>query len=453
MADPTERFWEDLLLFIEEGKVVPVIGSELVTVAEGDGRVPLERWLAARLAARLALPADAASGASPLDAVVSAHLRRGEERDDLYARLLQLLREAPVEPAPALAALARIAPLRLFVSLTFDGHLAAALAAAGRAAKTLAYSPNALRDLPAAYEDLAEPVVFQLLGRASSTPDYAICDDDLLEFLHALQDGQRRPVKLFDALRANHLLILGCGYGDWLARFFLRTARGLELSQRRKRWDVLADAHAAHDDALAVFLSSYSSDTKVVPMGAAAFVDRLAERWRAAHPEVPAAGTPEAPAPREPAGPRDGAVFVSYAGENRAAAQRLADDLVQAGLDVWFDRQALQAAAAWALDIERGIERCALFLPVISREALAEENQRRYFWREWNAADDRSRGMAPDEEFIVPVVIDDTRIDRSTLPQGFRRKQGVVLPGGALTPEVAARLTELVRNFHRRRRR
>jgi len=36
MPDSLERFWEDLLLFVEEGKVIPVIGPELVTV-EHDG--------------------------------------------------------------------------------------------------------------------------------------------------------------------------------------------------------------------------------------------------------------------------------------------------------------------------------------------------------------------------------------------------------------------------------
>ena len=452
MPAPSERFWEDLLLFIEEGKVIPVVGPELVTVREGGLQIPLLQWLARRLAAAIDLPTTALPGSFGLNDVVSLHMRQhGGERDDLYARLLQILREAPPEPSPALRALAGIGPLRLFVSLSFDSHLAAAIAKA-RSSPTpqaIAYSTNAVRDLPEPYDDLRGPLVFHLLGRASSTPEYAICDDDLLEFLHALQDGQRRPVKLFDALRANHLLILGCGFGDWLARFFLRTARGLELSQKRKRWDVLADTLSGQDAALTVFLSSYSADTRLLEMPAAAFVEELAQRWHAAHPHAPDGGG--APAPRSDAVPRDGAVFVSYAGENRAAAQRLADGLSAAGLDVWFDKRELQPADDWALSINLGIERCALFLPVISREALAEENRRRYFWREWNAADERARGMAPNEEFIVPVVVDDTRLDRTTLPDSFRRKQGPSLPGGELAPEVARRLVDIVRNFHRRR--
>ena len=453
MADPSERFWEDLLLFIEEGKVIPVIGPELVTVRDGEQEVPLLGWLARHLAVVIELEVQDLPVGFNLNQVVALHVRRGGQREDLYSRILRILREAKPAPSPALLALAGIPPLDLFVTLTPDSLLAEAIAQArpGTVVDQIAYSTNAARDLPSARDALRQPVVFHLLGRASSSPEFAICDEDWLEWLHALQDRQRQPLKLFDELRANHLLILGCGFGDWLARFFLRTARGLELSQKRKRWDVLVDERLGHDPALTQFLSSFATDTRLIPMSAASFAAELAQRWHQAHPAAQQGAAASLPTGNNPVdAPRDGAVFVSYASENREAAERLADGLRAAGLDVWFDKNALQVAGDWANSIHRSIERCSLFLPVISREALSEENRRRYFWREWNVADDRACGMAPDEEFIVPVVVDDTRMDRTTLPDTFKRKQGPSLPGGTVTPEVAQRLTEIVRNFHRR---
>jgi hypothetical protein len=454
VPDLSEEFWGELILFIEEGKVIPVIGPELVTVDDGGTQVPLYSWLARKLAERIDLPLADLPDPIDLNDVVAQSVRRDDDRDGLYPKLLQILRSAPSTPSPALSALAGIQGFKLFVSLTFDSQLAAALSQVrfGAAPTTVAYGTNALHDLPQPYEELQNPVVFQLLGRASSTPDYAICDDDLLEFLHALQDGQHHPVKLFDALRTNHLLFLGCGFGDWLARFFLRTARGMELSQKRKRLDILADARARKEPSLTMFLSNFDTESRVLEMAAGEFVQQLSQRWQASHPDSVSgtAGGPEGSAPVT--GPREGAVFVSYARENRAAARKLAEGLRAARLDVWLDQRELRPADDWPLSIERGIERCALFLPVISRESLAEENQRRYFWREWNAAINRAAGMAPDEEFIVPVVVDETRLDQSHLPEAFRRKQGPNLPGGEITPEVAERLTELVHNFHRRRR-
>jgi hypothetical protein len=450
MADLQEGFWDNLLDYIQDRTVVPVIGAELVTVREDGGEVPLYRWIARRLAGDLKLPTAELPADFELNDVVSLHLRRRGEREELYAQIHRMLRNAALTPSEPLRALAAIPGFDLFISLTFDSLLADALGAAGAGVQQIAYSPSTVRDLACPKSELRQPVVFQLLGRASASPDYAICDEDLLEFLHAMQDKQRQPRTLFDELRGNHLLILGCSFGDWLARFFLRTARNLELSQKRRRWDVLVGDQMARDAKLAQFLESFSPDTRVVPMTAAQFVAELSMRWHAQHPAVARS------AEREPVadGSRisSGAIFISYASDDLEAATRLAEGLRAAGLEVWFDRNALQMGDDWTRSIRRGIERCALFLPVISRQTLSEENRRRYFWREWNDADDFARGMAPGEAFIVPVVIDDTRIDRASLPDSFQRAQGASLPDGNVTSDAAELLVRLVRDFHRRQR-
>ena len=446
MADLREGFWDNLLDYIQDRTVIPVIGPELVTIREDDLEVPLYRWLAQRLAADLELPIAELPAGFDLNEVVSLHLRQRGEREELYARIHRRLRNAALTPSESLRALAGISGFDLFVSLTFDSLLADALGAA----QQIAYSPNAVRDLPCPKAGLRQPVVFHLLGLASASPDYAICDEDLLEFLHGLQDKQRQPKTLFDELRGNHLLVLGCSFGDWLARFFLRTVRSLELSQKRRRWDVLVGDRIAHDASLTLFLESFSSDARMVPLTAARFVAELAARWRAAHPgQAPLAGGSGTGGKTIP----KGAIFVSYANEDAEAAGRLAEGLRSAGLEVWFDKDALQMGDDWARSIRRGIERCSLFLPVISRQALSEENRRRFFWREWNDAADVARGMAPEEVFIVPVAIDDTRVDHADpLPDSFKRAQARSLPDGNITPEVAGLLKELVRDFHRRQR-
>ena len=440
MTDLPEGFWDNLLDYIQDRTVVPVIGSELVTVREGDREVPLYCWLAQRLAADLQLPTAELPEGFDLNDVVSLHPRRRGERDELYARIHRMLRNAALTPPEPLRALAGIPGFDLFVSLTFDSLLAEALGAA----QQIAYSPNNVRDLACPKAELRQPVVFHLLGKASASPDYAICDEDLLELLHAMQDKQRQPNTLFDELRGNHLLVLGCSFGDWLARFFLRTARSLELSQKRRRWDVLVGDQIAHDAKLALFLESFSSDARVIPLTAAQFVTELAGRWQAVHPTEARSA--------EWKSISTGAIFVSYASEDLEVAGRLAEGLRSAGLEVWFDKNALRIGEDWARGIRRGIERCSLFLPLISRQAMSEENRRSYFWREWNDADDFARGMAPDEAFIVPVVIDDTRIDRAPVPDSFKRSQGKSLPGGNITPDIAELLREMVRDFHRRQR-
>ncbi len=419
MADLREDFWDNLLDYIQDRTVIPVIGSELVTVQEGGRDVPLYRWIAQRLAGDLKVPTAELPDGFDLNDVVSMHLRRRGEREELYAQIHRMLRNAALKPSDSLRTLAGIPGFDLYISLTFDSLLADAVGGA----QQISYSPNSVRDLACPKAGLRQPVVFHLLGRASASPDYAICDDDLLEFLHAMQDKQRQPKTLFDELRGNHLLVLGCSFSDWLARFFLRTARNLELSQKRRRWDVLVGDQIAHDARLVQFLESAQST----------------------EPMAREAGTGGRSIP-------NGAVFVSYASDDLEAAGRLAEGLRAAGLEVWFDKDALQMGDDWARSIRRGLEQCSLFLPVISRQTLSEENRRRYFWREWNDADDFARGMAPGEAYIVPVVIDDTRIDHAQLPDSFKKAQGRSLPDGKVTPDAAELLVQLVRDFHRRQR-
>ena len=54
----TARFWDQLLQFIEEGRVVPIVGQDLL-VCEIDGQTTLlYPYLAAQLADYLGVPAD-----------------------------------------------------------------------------------------------------------------------------------------------------------------------------------------------------------------------------------------------------------------------------------------------------------------------------------------------------------------------------------------------------------
>src|SRR5436309_46881 len=312
MTDVPESFWDNLLDYIQDRTVVPVVGSELVTVREGEQDVPLDGWVARRLAADLGLPAAELPARLALNDVVSMHQRREGDRVELYAQIHRLLRNAALTPAEPLLALAGIPGFDLFVSLTFDSLLSDALGTArgGARGEQIAYSPSTVRDLGGPKADLRQPLVFHLLGRASASPDFAICDEDLLEFLHGLQDKQRQPKTLFDELRGSHLLFLGCSFGDWFNRFFLRTVRSLELSQKRRRWDVLVGDCIAHDAGLVLFLESFSSDARVVSLTAADFTTELARRWHAAHPPAavePKVGEVETAGKTVPSG----AIFIS----------------------------------------------------------------------------------------------------------------------------------------------
>ena len=144
----------------------------------------------------------------------------------------------------------------------------------------LSYAPNRVTDLPSERDRLQRPVVYHLFGRLSASPTYVISDEDLLEFICALQSEHLVPEKLFYELEHNHLLFIGSNFTNWLARLFLRMAKRQRLSDPRDVGEVMADGHTSHDDRLVAFLQQVSVRTRIYE-GAEPFVEELYRRWQA----------------------------------------------------------------------------------------------------------------------------------------------------------------------------
>jgi TolB-like protein/cytochrome c-type biogenesis protein CcmH/NrfG len=123
------------------------------------------------------------------------------------------------------------------------------------------------------------------------------------------------------------------------------------------------------------------------------------------------------------------AVFISYSSEDVEAAQRIANALQEAGIEVWFDRSELRGGDAWDQNIRRQIKECALFLPIIS--ATTERRTEGYFRLEWRLADNRTHHMGRTKTFLVPVCID-ASVNQSfaDVPDSFLAVHWTLLPNG-----------------------
>jgi adenylate cyclase len=136
------------------------------------------------------------------------------------------------------------------------------------------------------------------------------------------------------------------------------------------------------------------------------------------------------------------AIFISYASEDAAVAQRICADLRQAGLEVWIDQSDLRGGDAWDTSIRRQIRECALFVPLIS--ANTNTRSEGYFRLEWKLAVDRTHLMADDQPFLLPLVVDATPDAEARVPDLFRERQWMRVPDGELPPEVIGRLARLL---------
>jgi hypothetical protein len=66
-------------------------------------------------------------------------------------------------------------------------------------------------------------------------------------------------------------------------------------------------------------------------------------------------------------------VFISYAREDTASAQRLYRELQKAGLDPWLDKEELRAGERWQIAIRRAIQDSRFFIALLSSNAVGRK--------------------------------------------------------------------------------
>ena len=137
------------------------------------------------------------------------------------------------------------------------------------------------------------------------------------------------------------------------------------------------------------------------------------------------------------------AVFLSYASEDAQAAGAICEALRSAGIEVWFDQNALRGGDAWDAAIRRQIRECALFVPIISSNTEARGEG--YFRLEWKLAVERSQLQADGEAFLFPVAIDATPESAPRVPERFRERQWIRVTGSAAHAKLVESVERLLR--------
>jgi len=164
-----EDAWDDLLNYIEERRVIPIVGPDLLRVDTEQGPRLLYEWLAEKLALKLSVDPTGLPQPLTLNDVVCSYLGQRGRREEAYTRLRSIMREVQLTPPLALRQLAQITDFDLFVTTTFDPLLEQAVnleRGGGQPyAEVIAYAPNRVSDLPAERSQLQRPVVYHMLGK------------------------------------------------------------------------------------------------------------------------------------------------------------------------------------------------------------------------------------------------------------------------------------------------
>jgi hypothetical protein len=443
----TPRNWDRLLAEIEDRKIIPVIGSELLRIDLGQEPVLLQQHLAQELAVRLDVDQDALPNPFRLNDVVWSYLDQKGDPADIHYEIQDILKNRSWPVPDPLLKLAQIRHFNLYLSTTFDLLMKKALddARFGSAdqADSLAYSLNGkeVRDLSPDFDQHPRPMVYQIFGRASTQPDYAVTDDELLAFTHRLQTRDYRPQNLFDHIRSRNLLILGCSFPNWLARFFYCAAKGEATFSKGIR-GLVADQETVSDSNLCQFLQRKQILVFPEP-DAIQFVDELHQKWMARFGVEDTTIAKLEPFASE-------AIFLSYANEDREAVLHLKEKLEAAGLAVWYDQLRLESGDLYLNKIFTNIRKCSFFIPVISKHTTTIE--RRFFRLEWHKALEEAQYRSAEYPFIQPITIDDTSYDAPHIPEEFKNRHWQRFAGGIPDEAFLTLTVQRIKDLRRQRR-
>ncbi len=385
-----------LLDYIGQGRVVPILGPELLVAHEGDKIIPFYHAVTKRLIRHFEMPE--INGETLNDFLIRFQATNNPIKL-AKSEMLKVLNEMENEEQPALKILANTKVFRLFLTTTPDSLLEETLRGMGQEPEVYFFSTNYRRksDLPNKKLIGNHCVIYHLYGKSSRFSEYAVSEDDRLMFSCEWMDSNSKPQNLLSYLADKYLLILGCGYENWQARFFLYGLKGTELFNNVfDASSLLVDSHTRNDAQLDRFLSRcrgniyYEGD-------AFKFIDELNNHLKT---------TPVSTTENNGDVFVENSIFISYASEDREYALKIKKKLEEFSLPVWLDQYQLESGDSYDVKIENNIRKSSIFLAILS-QTTAKISKPRYFRKEWNIAADEALKRKPKIPFIHPIAIDD----------------------------------------------
>lgn len=413
--------WEKLLRLIKMKKVIPVIGHGLYGVdveSEGKRNCLLYDYLAEKVLEKSGTHLKFKDNENHKFA--KACLAFLKEKKNDYLELSYFLKEALQGVAlvqdSLLLRLAKVKNFNIFINTSYDNLLPRAIGTVRSYSTKIFHFGIAEKGfdiLPQDWKFLREDsrhsrctIVYNIFGNIKDSLSPAYTERDILEstieFQKDMFENKQNP--FHNELKSNSLLFIGCGYNDWLFRFFIRTTANkpfdfplINSQICNFVGDACYDRNKYPFGELPTFLKNYRTELFHSSNGTD-FVDLLFEKI-------------EKDSPDQIIQPIDypGKVFISFIGADRAVARLLAGNLRKDGIDVWLDETKFKVGEEVDKKIYKAIDRCPFFIPLISENSkkLTEKGKPKYHLEEWLRA--HSNKESNGKVRIIPVKIDGTK--------------------------------------------
>ncbi|MCK4761467.1 MAG: toll/interleukin-1 receptor domain-containing protein [Candidatus Aminicenantes bacterium] len=405
--------WDELLQKITRKELIPVIGHGLYSIEKDGEKISLYDYIAERLANEIGFQITPDVNHKFFTVALEYLKNSGTEHD--YNGLKRIIRsiidsEESINLGP-LRKLARIKSFNVFINTSNDDFLLQAIKSV-RAYKTIVHDYSIhTKDLYKLDNDLFESLrmfectfLFNLYGSLKEHTQPALTESDILETLFEFQkDVEANPGNnFFSELKNKSFLFIGCGYDDWLFRFFIRTISNepYENPKNPRTGKYIGDDFRTLNKKLFYFLKHYEVEIYYSSKGEK-FVDVLFEKLSRRETEqikeiIPFSDFPQV-------------AFISYSRKDRAAAVTLASNLKEDGITVWLDKSDVAPGDMINKTIIQAMGNCPVFIPLISKNSkeLTHEDDIRYHYREWTWVHDYNEQYENNPKIVIPVTIDD----------------------------------------------
>ncbi len=271
----------------------------------------------------------------------------------------------------------------LILTTTVDGLLEKYLKSLNDDLRVLSIYPDTTNKI---YDDISigdasapymKKTLYYLNGKAyinndAKMPGYAICDDDMYDVVERWMRNFKDN-NIYKYISERVVLAIGCDFDDWLYRMFWHT-----LGRHMLNSDGAKVAYSNAPYKTGSKLEQYFNRTgTVTENNVDNFLKELLDKDSAGKTKLDKAQEDVLNELKE-----DEGVFISYYSGDYEMVKCLADAIHNMGIRVWFDKKNLGAGTSYTKEILAAINKCKVFMPILSKNIMAHKKEEFHYYRE-----------------------------------------------------------------------
>lgn len=407
-TDPDEPLWDKLTQNIIEGKVIPVIGPELLTV----NNVNINKFIIDGLGRKLGMTTSPRSYSEIVYApeYKAVFGKRDADRDRIYNVVNKVLAKTKFPATPQLERFLSIRQFPFVITTSFAPIVEQTMSQIWKnELRVMRFNNNPTQnDDIKTGADLRKPTIYYMFGKVcEGVKNYVLTDTDMLDYVSSWlsNDNKARPKTLCNELKDKYLLMLGNNYSNWLFRFIWYSMRKSNLSHGMLAYDSL-------DDQLINFLERAETFTR---QNTSEVIDQIITRLnkKLAENEVTKFNQPE----------ENMDVFISYSRSDSDIAEKLYEALTAQGKRVWYDKKNLTDGGYFMDEIYKAIKTAKYFVPILSDNITKEKNDSHVYRNEWDTAFNVATSMG--RTYIIPIAETGLDFYKAAIPEKMQQHNAI----------------------------